>query len=181
MVHLGALDVSRSPEFVACAGIAPSLGRTGVAPKPQPAGRQDRVQGHAKHRPLGGRRQAATVAGLATTMEGGGRGTHHSAGPRRSAARLQAASGAQWTGNRPRAAGWMSGLRRGATLCVGQGVQPQPSNLRCGLPRPSSIREGAACQHPAGRRPSRQGQPTPRLAVAGGRAKPSRPQAVRRG
>lgn len=75
----------------------------------------------------------------------------------------------------------VSGPRRGATLSAGPGVQPQPSNLRRGPPRSGSIREGAACQPPAGRRPSRQGQPTPRSAVAGGRAKPSRPQAVRRG
>lgn len=169
------LSSSPAPDLV------PLSDEEGVAPKPQPAGQQDRVQGHAKHTPLRGRRQATTVAGLATALESGHRRTHHSAGQQRSAARWQAEVGAQWTDIRPRAAGWVSGPRRGAALSAGPGVQPQPSNLRRGPPRSGSIREGAACQRQAGRRPSRQGQPTPRSAVAGGRAKPSRPQAGRRG
>lgn len=129
------------------------------------------MKGHAEHSPLGGRRQLATVAEMAMTTKIGNSGTPHGGG----AASTRGPHGKPWAARSgpdtcPRAAWRVSSPRRGAALSVGPGVQPQPSNMQRCQQRSCSIREGAACQPPASRRLSRQGQPTPRLAVAGGRA-----------
>lgn len=129
------------------------------------------MQGHAEHSPLGGCRQRATVAEMAMTTERGNSGTPH--GGRAAATRGPHCK--PWSARSgPTRARVQRGVcqvhERGAALGVGPGVQPQPSNMQRCQQRSCSIREGAACQAPAGRRPSRQGQPTPRLAVAGGRA-----------
>lgn len=143
------------------------------------------MKGHAEHSPLGGRRQLATVAEMAMTTEIGNSGTPHGDG----AASTRCPHGKPWAARsgptRARVQRSMCQVHGGgAALGAGLGVQPQPSNMQRCLQRSCSIREGAACQRPAGRRPSRQGQPTPRLAVAGGRAKalapPSRQARVTR-